>query len=327
LKPWVEKYRPRKMDDVVYQFEVVEALKRSLETGNLPHLLFYGPPGTGKTSTILAIAYQLFGPDLMSERVLELNASDERGIDVVRDKVKNFAQLAVGKGVKGEYPCPPFKIVILDEADLMTGDAQNALRRTMEKFSHNTRFCIICNYISRIIEPLTSRCAKFRFKPLIIECIRTKLLDIIQLENIIISDVVLNRLIEVANGDLRKAITYLQSLYGLYGNDPPLETVDEISGTIPDEKIDTILSNCQQQQTSLTIIKNYVKSIIRDGYSTTQVLDQLYDKIIKSESILDIQKAKIIEIIAESDSSLTQGGDEFLQLLNVFAQILNILSI
>ena len=137
-------------------------------------MLFYGPPGTGKTSTVLALAKQLYGPELFKTRVLELNASDERGISIVREKVKDFARMQLSNPHSGpagveyrkKYPCPPYKIIVLDEADSMTQDAQSALRRTMETYSKITRFCLVCNYVTRIIDPLASRCSKFRFKSL-----------------------------------------------------------------------------------------------------------------------------------------------------------------
>jgi replication factor C subunit 2/4 len=175
IVPWVEKYRPEKVDDVAHQDAVVKTLKTSIIQGNLPHLLFHGPPGTGKTTTILAVARELYGPELYRSRILELNASDERGISVVREKVKTFAQGAVGGQKTPGYPCPRFKLIILDEADTMTPDAQSALRRIMEAYSRVTRFCLICNYVTRVIEPLASRCAKFRFKALPIDSMISRL--------------------------------------------------------------------------------------------------------------------------------------------------------
>eukprot|EP00879_Flechtneria_rotunda_P011726 GHRR01012247.1.p1 GENE.GHRR01012247.1~~GHRR01012247.1.p1 ORF type:complete len:280 (+),score=47.21 GHRR01012247.1:488-1327(+) len=216
-QPWVEKYRPRNVNEVAHQEEVVQTLKKSLETANLPHLLFYGPPGTGKTSTALAIARQLYGPELMKTRVMELNASDERGINVVRQKVKAFAAASVGQPLAG-YPCPPYKLLILDEADSMTQDAQNALRRTLEAYSKVTRFCFICNYVSRIIEPLASRCAKFRFRPLHKEVMFDRVQYICSKEDVQLDPGAFTLLAQVAGGDLRKAVTTLQSAVRLGGS-------------------------------------------------------------------------------------------------------------
>jgi replication factor C subunit 2/4 len=175
---WVEKYRPKKVIEIVQQNEIKLLLEQAIIKKNLTHMLFYGPPGTGKTSTALALAKQLYylprkkGEDkwthyerndkLFKERVIELNASDESGIKVVRDKIKNFANSAIN--TIEDNNIPSFKIIILDEADAMTSDSQFALRRIIELFTHSTRFILICNYVTKIIEPLTSRCAKFRFQ-------------------------------------------------------------------------------------------------------------------------------------------------------------------
>lgn len=183
-------------------------------------MLFYGPPGTGKTSTVLALAKELYGPELFKTRVLELNASDERGISIVREKVKDFARMQLSNptpAVKSRYPCPPYKIIILDEADSMTQDAQSALRRTMETYSKITRFCLICNYVTRIIDPLASRCSKFRFKSLDQDNAKKRLEDIAQNEGVPLEKGAVETLIRCSEGDLRKAITFLQSAARLVG--------------------------------------------------------------------------------------------------------------
>ncbi len=178
-------------------------------------LIFIVHTFPGKTSTILAAARDLFG-DIWRSRILELNASDERGIAVVRDKIKTFAQQTVSNS---SAKVPPFKIVILDEADSMTKDAQSALRRTMEKEGRSTRFCLVCNYISRIIEPITSRCAKFRFKPLTDKAIRARVEKICTAENVTVQDdEAFDLLISTSEGDMRRAITTLQSCSRLKTN-------------------------------------------------------------------------------------------------------------
>lgn len=222
MQPWVEKYRPRTLDEVKSQEHATETLRRMVNASNLPHLLLYGPPGTGKTSTILALSRELFGPELFSNRVLELNASDERGLAVVRERVKNFAQQALihapsSKEYREKYPCPPFKIIILDEADSLTQDAQSALRRTMEIYSKITRFCLCCNYVTRIIDPVASRCSKFRFKALDGGHAKERIEEILRLEGVNYDQGVVEKALLVSDGDLRRAINLLQSAARLAG--------------------------------------------------------------------------------------------------------------
>jgi len=229
---WTEKYRPLKIDDVVNQRAVVERLKSMLKSpGGMPHLLFAGPPGTGKTTTALCIARAIMG-DYWRDFTLELNASDERGINTVRDRVKTFARYA-DRRVE-----IPFRIIILDEADEMTNDAQTALRRIMETYSKGTRFILICNYSSRIIEPIQSRCAIFRFSRLAEDDVVGYLKVICEKEAVKFEENALRTICRVSEGDLRQAINILESA-SILGevNDTNVEKTSGISGKAKVEEV------------------------------------------------------------------------------------------
>ncbi|KAF1353327.1 P-loop containing nucleoside triphosphate hydrolase protein [Delphinella strobiligena] len=352
-QPWVEKYRPKTLDDVSSQDHTVTVLRRTLQSANLPHMLFYGPPGTGKTSTVLALAKQLYGPELMRTRVLELNASDERGISIVREKVKDFARMQLSNPPAGpagveyrkKYPCPPYKIIILDEADSMTQDAQSALRRTMETYSKITRFCLICNYVTRIIDPLASRCSKFRFKSLDGSNARKRLEDIAALENVKLEPGVVDTLIKCAEGDLRKAITFLQSAARLAatlaqkGDDDmdvdgdgmnmhpdaravTVRSVEEIAGVVPEGTIRRLIDAIQPTRGAVyEAVARVVTDLIAEGWSATQVLAQLYDKILTDESIENVKKNRIVMTFSETDKRLIDGSDEHLTILDLSLQV------
>uniref|UniRef100_A0A7S3NPK0 AAA+ ATPase domain-containing protein n=1 Tax=Aureoumbra lagunensis TaxID=44058 RepID=A0A7S3NPK0_9STRA len=319
---WVEKYRPKSVNDVASQEEVVKSLLGAIEQGALPHLLFYGPPGTGKTSTILAMTRMLYHKDVWRDRVLEMNASDERGIKVIRQKVKAFAQRAVGTKTYAGYPSPPFKIIILDEADTMTKDAQGALRRTMETYSNVTRFCLVCNYVSRIIEPLASRCAKYRFSPLDKESMRTRLLSIAQAENVNYPNEVYDNILDFSQGDMRRAVNLLQSCVNFYGANGTIspDALLEVSGQIPPQIISNVWSALNSK--SFAEVANTVDYVIKEGYPALALLTKIHDDVIHSSSISDHNKAVIIERLAQADKALADGADDSLQLHDVLLTLL-----
>lgn len=339
-------------------------------------MLFYGPPGTGKTSTILALAKQLYGPELIKSRVLELNASDERGISIVRAKVKDFARqqlsaapnlnvMVEDKDVEGgiktvryrdKYPCPPFKIIVLDEADSMTQDAQSALRRTMETYSKMTRFCLVCNYVTRIIDPLASRCSKFRFKSLDQVNAVGRVEQIAKLEGVKLAGGVSEELVRVSEGDLRKAITFLQSAARLVAapleregkknrrvvdddemdidseptssNEITVQSVQEIAGIIPTKTLEDLLNAIFPRGTKRVQyerIARVVEDMIADGWSAAQTVAQLYESVMFDERFGDLQKMKIASAFSETDKRLVDGGDEHLAILDVSLKVAGVL--
>ncbi|CAL5348424.1 unnamed protein product [Camellia sinensis] len=203
--PWVEKYRPQSLSDVAAHRDIIDTIDRLTSENRLPHLLLYGPPGTGKTSTILAVARKLYGSQ-MHNLVLELNASDERGIEVVRQQIQDFASTqSFSFGAKASV-----KLVLLDEADAMTKDAQFALRRVIEKYTKSTRFALICNHVNKIIPALQSRCTRFRFAPLDAINVSERLKHVIQAERLDVPECGLKALVRLSNGDMRKALNILQ---------------------------------------------------------------------------------------------------------------------
>lgn len=204
-QPWIEKYRPHTLDDLASHEDIRKTLRKFISTNKLPHLLFYGPPGTGKTSMILACARELYTPQQFGQMVLELNASDDRGIDIVRGQILTFASSkSMCSNIK-------HKLVILDEAEQMTNDAQSALRRIIEKFADNARFCLITNYLNKIIPAIQSRCTRFRFGPLSADQILPRMDLIIKNEQISITDDGRQAIHELSQGDMRRVVNLLQS--------------------------------------------------------------------------------------------------------------------
>lgn len=245
--PWVEKYRPATLDDVYGQNEVVGTVRRFIEEGQLPHLLFYGPPGTGKTSTVVALAREIYGKNY-SNMVLELNASDDRGIDVVRNQIKDFASTRqiFSKG---------FKLIILDEADAMTNAAQNALRRIIEKYTKNTRFCILANYAHKLTPALLSRCTRFRFQPLPTEALERRMNKVLSNEHLKMTTSAKEALLKLSRGDMRRVLNVLQACKATL--DKPLE--EEITD-------DTIYDCCGAPRPA--DLETILESILKDDWTT-----------------------------------------------------------
>lgn len=324
--PWIEKYRPKKLSEIVSQEESISILNNTLKTGELPHLLLYGPPGTGKTSSILALCNELFGPVRVGERVKELNASDDRGINVVRGKIINFAKIAIGTK-DPKYLCPDYKIIILDEADAMTKEAQAALRKVMEENSNITRFCIICNYINQIIEPINSRCVKIRFKPIDKINLINKLEWVSKQENIQINSDALESISEITNGDLRKSILMLQnikyvkknnsndSFYKISKND-----VYSICKYISNETMNMYIDKINNDNNIVNII-HVARQIINNGYIFISIIAKITDYIIYNSNINDNSKSKILFEISFIEKNINDGADEYIQLLKLLYMI------
>ncbi len=307
-KIWTEEYRPSKFNEVVGQDEIVQRIESLTNSMNIPHLLFAGPAGTGKSTLALIIVKELFGEN-WKDSYLELNASDERGINIVREKVKNFARTKSLGNV-------PFKIIFLDEADALTPEAQQALRRTMENYSATCRFILSCNYSSKIIDPIQSRCAIFRFKLLEKKDIEKIMKKIAERENLTITPGAIEILYEGSEGDCRRSINLLQS-------------TSSISPSITEELVSTVISNARPKD--IKIVLDY--ALAGDFQkSREKLLDVMLKESISGQDVVKaIQKeiwnlpiepeikVKLTEKTGEAEFRIVEGSDPFIQLQALLA--------
>ncbi|KAK9486804.1 P-loop containing nucleoside triphosphate hydrolase protein [Lipomyces starkeyi] len=310
--PWVEKYRPVFLDDVVGNTETIERLKIIARDGNMPHLIISGMPGIGKTTSILCLARTLLGSNY-KEGVLELNASDERGVDVVRNRIKAFAQKHVN------LPPGRQKIVILDEADSMTAQAQQALRRTMEIYASTTRFAFACNQSNKIIEPLQSRCAILRYSRLTDQQVVRRLKAIVDAEEVKYSDDGLAALVFAAEGDMRQAINNLQSTVAGFGFVNG-ENVFKIVDTPHPTSVQAMLKACHQGkvETALEILRT---DLWDKGYSAVDIISTMFRVIKSMDEINEHRKMEYIKEIGFTHMRILDGVGTLLQLSGCIAKL------
>ncbi|KAN0028016.1 hypothetical protein ACTFIV_009843 [Dictyostelium citrinum] len=311
LLPWVEKYRPILIKDIVGNEETVSRLESISKDGNLPNIIISGPPGTGKTSSILCLARALLGANY-KEAVYELNASDDRTLDVVRDKIKSFAMKKV------TLPAGRHKIIILDEVDSMTSGAQQALRRIMEIYSGTTRFAFACNQSTKIIEPIQSRCAVLRFTRLSDSQILTRLREVVQIEKVPYTDDGLAAIIFTAEGDMRQALNNLQATYSGFGL-INAENVTKVCDQPHPLIIKQIIALCAKSDFKEAY--PFLKKLWDDGYSSIDIISALFSITKSSNNIPEYQKLEFLKEIGFCNLRATTGVNTLVQLTGLLSKL------
>jgi len=309
--PWVEKHRPRVLGDIVGNVDTIERLKVIARDGNCPHIIISGTPGIGKTTSIHALAHELLG-DSYREGVLELNASDDRGIDVVRNRIKAFAQKKV------TLPPGRHKIIILDEADSMTAGAQQALRRTMEIYSNTTRFALACNQSNKVIEPIQSRCAMLRYARLTDKELLKRLLEICKEENVQYNDEGLKALIFTSEGDMRQAIGNLQSTWSGFAF-VGAEQVYKVCDQPHPAKVRKILMDCTKGDIATAM--GGLEELVVAGYSPVDIVTTLFRVTKNHESMAEYTKLEFIKEIGFTHMRILEGVGTPVQLAGLLARL------
>ncbi|KAM7205898.1 P-loop containing nucleoside triphosphate hydrolase protein [Rhypophila sp. PSN 637] len=342
--PWVEKYRPVTLSDVSGHQDILATINKFVDTNRLPHLLLYGPPGTGKTSTVLALARRIYGSENMRQMVLELNASDDRGIDVVREQIKTFAStkqiFTLGaSATRAGGGLGNFKLIILDEADAMTNTAQMALRRIMEKYTANTRFCIIANYSHKLSPALLSRCTRFRFSPLKEQDIRVLVDKVIEEEGVNITAEATDSLVKLSKGDMRRALNVLQACHAsstpLQAPDAPkIEEKDIVRETIttqtiyncvaapPPDAIKKILNTLLSTSDVTSCLSTINTLKVAQGLALADIITALSEEIVKLEVKPQVM-ISWLDTLADIEHRVASGGSEAIQTGAVVGAIRN----
>ena len=313
---WVERHRPQTVGDIKGQKAIVDRLKAYAESRTFPHLLFAGPPGTGKTTAALALTKDEFGEGYRIN-LLEMNASDERKLESIRTKVKQFARTAPSPGTT-------FKVIFLDEADALTPDAQGALRRIMEQNAETCRFILSCNYSSKIIEPIQSRCAVFRFRPLVEDQVLEMVTSVAADEGIKLDDDAAVAIAQVSLGDLRKAITSLQVAASLDSH-VTRDLVYETTATAPPEELHSYILACKED--GFQPARRRLKGLLdKFGLAGTDLVNQMHRELGTVTFLDEAQKLGVTEAMAECDFRMVEGGGEALQLDAKTARLCTLLS-